>query len=220
MTRQEKRRKERESEFKKELQNERYLINYPVKLFDEDTGQSIDFLVGYCPFCKNRGPTVYSLAEWSHEQRRLIFKVTGRDELDGGDTFDFYCHACGVHVANSKVMKDYVELAKRENEKMRKFPDEYFGSLVVPDIKRNHLEIMEQIRMLKDSPDRIKDLNAIRYSKTYKAYPASLSDEDRLLMTFFSWNVRFNHIADALPEDEAYREWEKLMNAEGVPDID
>jgi hypothetical protein len=94
MTRQEKRSREKEvRRFQKGLQNERYLIYYPEKMFDEDIGQDIDFLVSHCPYCKSLEPTIYNLAEWSHKQKRLVLKITRRDATDGMDDFDFCCFA-------------------------------------------------------------------------------------------------------------------------------
>jgi hypothetical protein len=114
--RQEKRRKEREEE-------EKMMKFYPLKIFDEDTGQSIDFLSGYCLWCNDSEPTLVTLAEWSHEQKRLLFTVTGRSDIDGEETFDFYCYACGVRQANTDVMKRFVEFADKEKGKMIRFPE-------------------------------------------------------------------------------------------------
>jgi hypothetical protein len=213
--RQEKRRNQRK-------QGQQVNQAYPVKLFDEDTGQNIQFLSAYCPVCKHPEPSLYTLAEWSPEEECFIAKVTGRAVFDGKEenTFDFYCYTCGEFNADTDVMKRFVEYNEKEIGKVVRFPDEYFAASVQRD-KANHPEIMAEIRRKADHPQGVKTLNRWRQSKTYRGYPKSLSDEDRLFMTLFSWDVRLRHVMKSLPNDEArMKEFDKIMKLEGIPDSD
>ena len=49
----------------------------------------------------------------------------------------------------------------------------------------------------------LETTNQWRSSRTCKAYPKSLSDEDRLFLTIFSWNIRFGPLVKNMRPDEA-----------------
>ena len=154
----------------------------------------------------------------SHEQKRLLCKVTGHD-FDGKDSFDFWCARCGIgrDCIKSYVMKGLIAYSEKEAEKMRRFPGEY-NAILVQEIKESYPELLEMIRMMEDDPNDTV-LVFMRRSKTYKWYPASMSDEDRLFMTFYSWNQRLRPITDVSSSKESYEAWDRFLDAEGVPGV-
>jgi hypothetical protein len=159
MTRQEKRR-EQKKRVKALLES-----YHPTKIFDDDLGIAVEFLQGDCPNCGT-------------EQTNFVLEKER----------DFYCVGCKVSKADSELMqrtiRDFEEAFRSQSD----FPDETIGSML-PDTKSRHPEILEVIRLIADDSEGYEELNRIRHSKTYKAYPKSLSDEDRLFLTMFSWSI-------------------------------
>ena len=72
--------------------------------------------------------------------------------------------------------------------------------------------------MIEDDPDDTL-LPFMRRSKTYKWYPAFMSDENRLLMTFFSWNLRLGPVMYDSPSKESREGWNRILDTEGVPEV-
>ena len=118
MNRQEKRRQDRELE--KLMLEDRFLQFYPRKIFHGDTEQADHYLLSYCPVCRFPEPSVLSLGEWSHDQKRLLCKVTGLD-LDGEDDFDYFRRTCGMWNENTGQMKRLIEFFKNEKAKQDRF---------------------------------------------------------------------------------------------------
>jgi hypothetical protein len=58
---------------------------YPTMLFNSETGEHLPFLLSYCMTCKYPEPSVFNVAEFSPKHDgRLICKVTGKSNIDGG----------------------------------------------------------------------------------------------------------------------------------------
>ena len=58
--------------------------------------------------------------------------------------------------------------------------------------------------------------NTMRQTKTYKAYPKSLGDENRLFMTISSYFERFGHRFEGKTGDEKFDEFVKLLRQDRV----
>ena len=56
----------------------------------------------------------------------------------------------------------------------------------------------------------------MRQTKTYKAYPKSLGDENRLFMTISSYFERFGHRFEGKNGDEKFDEFVKLLQQDSV----
>ena len=83
-------------------------------------------------------------------------------------------------------------------------------------MKENHPEIIEEIRALSADPEGLNALNTCRQSKTYEAYSKSLSDEDRLFMIIFSWNIRMGEVKENHSEGKAFELFSEFLTSVGI----
>jgi hypothetical protein len=104
------------------------------------------------------------------------------------------CQASPPEDDMSSEMRRHVQEFKRLRRSQNEFPDEVFAR-DIESMKTNHPSIMAMIKFLEYGdeeegiPPFIEFLDAMRQTRTYKAYPISLGDENRLFMTLFSYHV-------------------------------
>jgi hypothetical protein len=169
-----------------------------IRVFDEELGIVLPFMQMNCFVCKN--------------EQSMIILLDDKGKLCTGD---FYCHACNVGNATKESMKMYIERFRKERNSLLKFPDETFGALIdgikedQPGIVRMVHELIEAVKA--HDPIAIDTINSMRSTKTYKAYPKSLGDENRLFMTLSSYFERFAHRFEGKNGNEKADEFIRLL---------
>ena len=126
-----------------------------------------------------------------------------------------YGHACNVGHATKESMKWYIERFRKERNGYLKFPDEKLGA-EIDGIKAGQPKIVLMVHELIEAvksgdPIAIDTVNCMRRTKTYKAYPNSLGDENRLFMTLSSYFERFEHRFEGKCDDEKFDELARLL---------
>ena len=171
---------------------------YPVKEFDEETGIFVSFMKMNCYLCKN--------------EQRMFMLLDNKGKLCIND---FYCHACNVGSATEGPMRRYIDYFRKERNSLLKFPDEIFGARIeqIKEFQPNIIRMVHKLIEAVEAGDPIfTDLaNNMRQTKTYKAYPKSLGDENRLFMTISSYFERFGHRFEGKTDDEKFDEFVKLL---------
>jgi hypothetical protein len=190
LIRQQKRRKEREQRYsEEEFHKEFHKKTFLKQIVNEDTGQTHDYLMTPCPTCKSPECTVFNLAEWSEKKNKYIFKVTGKDPETNEDIYDWWCVACGYtsETLHDNHLKRLMEKFYEQSVKQDRFPDEYWSN-AVQQLRRKRPEYIEAVNEMRGRS--LDIVGYLRRSRTYKSYPKSLSDEDRLMLTLYSFDIK------------------------------
>lgn len=170
----------------------------PIEEFDDETGIFLPFMKMNCCFC-------------NHEQSMLMLL----DEKGKPSINDFYCRACNIGHATEEPMKRYIDSYRKEAISLLKFPDEKFGANIdmmkeyQPNIMKRVSELIEAVEAR--DPFFTNLANDMRHTKTYRAYPRSLGDENRLFMTISSYFERFGHRFEGKNGDQELDEFTKLV---------
>jgi squalene cyclase len=96
-----------------------------------------------------------------------------------------------------------------------KFPHEIFGARIEemreyqPKIVKMVHELIEAVEA--EDPTFTNLANSTRQTKTYRVYPKSLGDENRLFMTISSYFERFRHRFEGKNGNEQFDEFVKLV---------
>lgn len=142
----------------------------------------------------------------------MIMLLDGKGKLS---TRDFYCHACNVGNATRELMKRYIDGFRKEIHSLLKFPDEKFGAEIewMKEYQPNIVEMVHELIKAVESGDPVftEVANNMRRIKTYKAYPKSLGDENRLFMTISSYFERFGHRFKDKNDNEKFDEFIRLL---------
>jgi hypothetical protein len=175
----------------------------PIKVFDEETGIPVPFIQMNCCVCKT--------------EQSMIMLLDDKGKLCIND---FYCHACDIGSATEEPVKRYIELFRKERVSLLTFPDEKFGA-EIDRMKECHPHIVEMVHELIEavkSGDSIATdtINGMRRTKTYKAYPKSLGDENRLFMTISSYFERFRHRFEGKNGSQKFDEFTRLLKQDQV----
>ena len=169
-----------------------------IEEFDMETRIFVSFMKMDCLVCKN--------------EQIMIMLLNDKGKLC---TRDFYCHACNVGSATQGPMKRYIEYFRKERNSLLNFPDEKFGAGIelMKESQPNILRMVDKIKeAVKAGAPVFTDVaNNMRQTKTYKAYPKSLVDENRLFMTISSYFERFGHRFEGKSGDEKFDEFVKLL---------
>ena len=171
----------------------------PVQVFDEEIGIALPVMKMNCFVCKT-------------EQSMIMFL----DDKGKLSTHDYYCYTCDVGDATKELTKRYIDGFRKERNSLLRFPDEKFGAYIEM-IKEDNPEIVLMVRNLIEAvklldPLAIKTINNMRGTKTYRAYPKSLGDENRLFMTISSYFERFGHRFEGKDGKEKFDEFTRLLN--------
>ena len=170
----------------------------PIKEFDEETGVFVPFMKMNCFICKT--------------EQSMIMLLDNKGDLC---TRDFYCRTCDVGSATEGPMKRYIDFFRKARNSLLKFPDEIFGAEIdmMKEYQPNIVQMVhELIREVESGNPVFIDLaNGMRRTRTYKAYPKSLGDENRLFMTISSYFERFRHRFEGKNGDQQFGEFIKLV---------
>jgi len=170
----------------------------PVKEFEEETGIFVPFMKMNCYICKSEQSMIMLL----DDKGKLCIR-------------DYYCHACDLGSATLGPMKRYIDAFRKERNSFLRFPDEKFGAEIEkmkeyePNIVRVVRELIESVEA--GDPIFTNLANSMRQTKTYKVYPKSLGDENRLFMTISSYFERFGHRFEGKNGNEQFDEFVKLV---------
>ena len=108
-------------------------------------------------------------------------------------------------------------LTFRKSMRKYRFPDEYLAS-GIESMKTNHPHIIEFVKLIEygmkgdetedgqDIPPAPDIVDAIRSTKTYKRYPISLGDENRMFMTMCSYHIRHTYDINNAKSPEQYED--------------
>jgi hypothetical protein len=106
-------------------------------------------------------------------------------------TDNYYCHACDIGNATNDSMKRYIESFRKDRNSLLKFPDETFGARI-EELKEDQPNIVLMVQELIEAEEAGDPIftnlaNNMRQTKTFKMYPKSLGNENRLFMTISSY---------------------------------
>lgn len=169
-----------------------------IRVFDEELGVILSFMQLNCLACKN--------------EMSMIILLDDKGEFCARD---FYCHACNVGNSTKESMKRYIERFRKERNSLLKFPEEKFGAEIEgikddnPNIVRMVHELIEAVNS--GAPIAIDTISSMRRTKTYRAYPKSLGDENKLFMTISSYFERFGHRFEGKTGDEKFDEFVRFL---------
>jgi hypothetical protein len=170
----------------------------PVKEFDEETGIFVPFMKMNCYICKS--------------EQSMIMLLDDKGKLC---TRDFYCHACNIGSATQDPMKRYIGSFRKERNSLLRFPDEKFSAHIdmMKEYQPNIVKMVDKLKEAVEAGDPVATniANNMRQTKTYKAYPKSLGDENRLFMTISSYFERFEHRFEGKTGDEKFDEFVRLL---------
>jgi hypothetical protein len=169
-----------------------------TRVFDDDLGIVLLCLKMNCIACMT--------------EQSMIMLLSDKGKLD---TDNFYCHACDVGTATNNSMKRYIEDFRKDRNSLLKFPDEIFAARI-EIMRENQPNIVQMVHELIEAveagdPIFISLANDMRHTKTYRMYPKSLGDENRLFMTISSYFERFRHRFEGKNGDEQFDEFIKLV---------
>jgi hypothetical protein len=153
-----------------------------IQLIDEDTGIMRDWFVSDCPNCETKGST-YLLAYYKKEDKTLQI-----------DENNYYCIACDMESepkTRSLFMKKQIEMMRKERDKLNRYPDEQLANAAMT-LKSNNPEMAQIFYIYIKSPEAKNVVDLMRSSKRYKRYPRSITDDDRLILTFFIYTGHFD----------------------------
>lgn len=170
----------------------------PIRDFDREIGIFVPFMKMNCYFCKN--------------EQSMIMLLDDEGKLC---VTDFYCHACNIGSATEGPMKRYIDSFRRQRNRLLKFPDEILGAGIdmMKEYQPNIVRMIHKLIEAVEAGDPVfTDLaNNMRQTKTYKAYPKSLGDENRLFMTISSYFERFGHRFEGKSGDEKFDAFVRLL---------
>jgi hypothetical protein len=171
---------------------------YRTQVFDEEKGIALPVMKMNCFICKT--------------EKSMIMFIDDKGKLS---IYDCYCYACDVGNATMESTKRFIDGFRKERYSLLRFPDEKFGAYIEV-IKENNPEIVLMVHNLIEdakvlNPIAIETINNMRSTKTYKAYPKSLGDENRLFMTISSYFERFEHRFEGKNEKEKFDEIIRLL---------
>jgi hypothetical protein len=104
-------------------------------------------------------------------------------------------------------MKKFVEDFNKVRDKIARLPDEEMAN-IAQRMKINHPAFSNLVCSLiqddgRSNNDSFEFVNMVRRTKTYRHYPKSMTDEDRLTMTLFKYvelsGVEWNSIGEEEP---------------------
>lgn len=174
-----------------------------IQVFDDELGVSLPFMQMDCFVCKNEQSMIMLL----DDQGKICYD-------------NFYCRTCNVGNATKDSMKRYIVTFRKIINSLLKFPDETFAARIeeMKEYQPNIVQMVhELIREIESGNPVFIDLaNGMRRTRTYKAYPKSLGDENRLFMTISSYFERFRHRFEGKNGDQQFDEFIKLVKQDQV----
>jgi hypothetical protein len=171
---------------------------HSTRVFDDDLGIFLSCVQVNCFVCKT--------------EQSMIMLLSDKRKLD---TDNFYCRACDIGTATNDSMKRYIEDFRKERDSFLKFPDETVGAHI-EEMRKYQPNIVQMVNELVEAVEAgdsifISLANDMRHTKTYRAYPKSLGDENRLFMTISSYFERFEHRFEGKNGNEQFDVFVKLV---------